>query len=129
MTNLEKNQTKKLSSNTILMRKRRGMSDEEARNTPLMCVRKLTIAKVLEIEKEGLSIGKSAYILGVTTQTLCQFIKRHNIEWRGRQPIKTKGFKDVNCPTYKIEQAGRNVGTILARMSRKCMTVEEALSY
>ena len=99
----------KLHSNTVLMRKRRGMSDEEARNTPLMCVHKLTMTKVLEIEKEGLSIGKSAYVLGVTTATLSAYIRRHKLEWRGRQPIKTKGFKDVNCPTYKIEQAGRNV--------------------
>ena len=50
----------KLHSNTVLMRKRRGMSDEEARNTPLMCVHKLTMTKVLEIEKEGLSkIGRA----------------------------------------------------------------------
>ncbi len=129
MTSLEKSQEKKISSQAIRARKKRGMSDYEARNTPLLCVHKLTLSKVLEIEKHGLSIGKSAYLLNVATPTLSAYIKRHNIEWRGRKPVKKKGVRDVNSKTYKIEQAGRKVGTILARTYRKLMTVEEALSY
>ena len=45
---------------------------------------KLTIPKVLEIEAHGISITSSAILLGVEPQILHAFIKRHNIQWRGK---------------------------------------------
>lgn len=44
----------------------------------------LFLDKVLEVESHGLSLSKSAYLLGVSIGALCKFINKHKIEWRGK---------------------------------------------
>lgn len=44
----------------------------------------LTLEKVLEIETQELSINRSALLLGVLPSFLGKFIKKHNINWRGK---------------------------------------------
>ena len=61
------------------------MTPEQAETLPLQWVKNLTIPKVLEIESHGISITSSAILLDVNPQTLHAFIKRHNIQWRGKR--------------------------------------------
>ena len=57
-----------LNRTTINARIKRGMTREEAENTPLLIDKKLTLQKVLEVEAHGLSLSDSAYLLRVTPQ-------------------------------------------------------------
>lgn len=45
---------------------------------------RLTLEKVLEVEKHGLSYSKSAYLLGVCTDNLWRFCKKHGVTWSGK---------------------------------------------
>ena len=74
-----------LNRTTINARIKRGMTREEAENTPLLIDKKLTLQKVLEVEAHGLSLSDSAYLLRVTPQRLGRFVKSHWIEWRGKK--------------------------------------------
>ena len=74
-----------LNRTTINARIKRGMTREEAENTPLLIDKKLTLQKVLEVEAHGLSLSDSAYLLRVTPQRLGRFVKSHGIEWRGKK--------------------------------------------
>ncbi len=44
----------------------------------------LDMDKVMDVEKLGLSINRSAIVLGVTPEILYYFINKHKIEWRGK---------------------------------------------
>ena len=46
--------------------------------------RKVTNAKIVECEKLGLSINRSAALLGVDYKTLYRRIKKLGINWRGQ---------------------------------------------
>ena len=115
---------------TILSRIKRGMTPEEAENTPLLRKRhnKITMENVLKIEEEGLSLCSSAYILGVTTPTLCAFIKRHNLSWRGKRPNFKNFEKNPNSNLQKSIALGLHNMTIHKRMERLQCSYDEAVA-
>ena len=45
---------------------------------------KVTDKQIMDIERLGLSIGSSAYLLGLDKSTLSKRIKRMKITWRGK---------------------------------------------
>lgn len=49
--------------------------------------KKLTLERVLEVEKHGLSISKSAYLLDVAVATLARFVRDNRIVWRGKKTL------------------------------------------
>ena len=46
---------------------------------------KVTLAQVLDVEKLGLSITRSAYLLGISQPRLSVIIKNEKLTWRGRK--------------------------------------------
>ena len=54
--------------------------------------KKLTLERVLEVEKHGLSISKSAYLLDVAVATLARFVRDNRIVWRGKKPLNKKRY-------------------------------------
>ena len=51
---------------------------------------KVTLKQVLEIEKLGLTITRSAILLNITQSRLSQIIKKHKINWRGKREYITR---------------------------------------
>ena len=51
---------------------------------------KLTDQQIIECEKLGLSINRSAYVLGVHNVTLSKRIKKLGLTWRGKSEFKVK---------------------------------------
>lgn len=117
----------RISKTTIATRIRRGWTKEEAENTPLLCEKTLTLEKVLDVEKHGLSLNKSAHILGVHISKLARYIDRHGIAWRGRKPCFRLGQPDPNSTLQKIVKSGNNYSTIMYRMDIKGMALDEAI--
>lgn len=117
----------RISKTTIASRIRRGWTKEEAENTPLLCEKTLTIESVLEVEAHGLSQSKSAYLLRVSAQTLGKFITRNNIQWRGKMRCYRFGA-DPESPRQAILASGLPESTVYMRMSRKHMTIDEAIA-
>jgi hypothetical protein len=114
---------------TILSRIKRGMTPEEAENTPLLRKRhnKIPMENVLKIEEEGLSISSSAYVLGVPVGSLYHFIQQHNINWRGKRASFYKGEKDYNSNLQKSIALGLHNMTIHKRMERLQCSYDEAV--
>ena len=117
-----------LNRTTINARIKRGMTREEAENTPLLIDKKLTLQKVLEVEAHGLSLSDSAYLLRVTPQRLGRFVKSHGIEWRGKKHCYKYGV-DPDSQRQAILASGLPESTVLARMYRKNLTVDEAIAF
>jgi len=117
----------RISKTTIATRIRRGWTKEQAENTPLLCERTLTLESVLEMEAHGLSQSKSAYLLRVTPQRLGRFVKSHGIEWRGKKRCYRFGA-DPESPRQAILKSGLPESTVYMRMSRKHMTIDEAIA-
>mgnify|MGYP003510787134 FL=1 len=117
----------RISKTTIASRIKRGWTKEEAENTPLLCERMLTLESVLEIEAHGLSQSKSAYLLQVSAQTLGKFITLHNIQWRGKKRCYRFGI-DPESPRQAILKSGLPESTIYMRMTRKHLTIDEAIA-
>ena len=115
---------------TILSRITRGMTPEEAENTPLLRKRlnKITMENVLKIEEEGLSISSSAYVLGVPVGSLYHFIQQHNINWRGKRASFYKGEKDYNSNLQKSIALGLHNMTIHKRMESLQCSYDEAVA-
>jgi len=44
----------------------------------------LSMADVLSVEKLGLSLNRSAYLLNCPIASLSDYVARHNIAWRGK---------------------------------------------
>ena len=116
-----------LNRTTINARIKRGMTREEAENTPLLIDKKLTLQKVLEVEAHGLSQSKSAYLLRVSAQTLGNFIARNEIQWRGKKRFYRFGV-DPESPRQAILKSGLPESTVYMRISRKHMTIDEAIA-
>ena len=116
-----------LNRTTINARIKRGMTREEAENTPLFIDKKLTLQKVLEVEAHGLSLSDSAYLLRVTPQRLGRFVKSHGIEWRGKKRCYRFGA-DPESPRQAILASGLPESTVYMRMARKMMTIDEAIA-
>ena len=51
---------------------------------------KVTLKQVIEVEKLGLTITRSAILLNITQSRLSKIIKKHKINWRGRGECITK---------------------------------------
>lgn len=90
--------------------------------------KKLTIEKVLEIEAHGISITSSAILLGVEPQTLHAFIKRHNIQWRGKGFNYKKGEVNPKSDYQKSKSLGICNMTIHKRMERHGISFDEAVA-
>ena len=117
-----------ISKETIKNRIARGMTPEQAETMPLQWKRKLTKEKVLEIEAHGISITSSAILLGVKPQTLHAFIKRHNIQWRGKGFNYRKGEVNPNSNFQKAKALGVCNMTIQRRMERNWISFDEAVA-
>jgi len=90
--------------------------------------RVLTIKKVLEVEKHGLSINKSAYLLGVSMPKLWRFIEKNNIQWRGKNPCFRKNEVNPNSTSQRIKKSGICKATIYYRINVMGMTLDEAIA-
>jgi hypothetical protein len=88
----------------------------------------LTIKKVLEVEKHGLSINKSAYLLDVSMSKLWRFIKKNKIQWRGKNPCFRKNEVNPESKLQKIKKSGICKGTIYYRINVMGMTLDEAIA-
>ena len=67
-----------------------GMDKIDAITTERRINKKTTLEHVLEVEKIGLSVGRSAYILGISQSRLSEIIIENNINWRGKREYITK---------------------------------------
>lgn len=89
---------------------------------------KLTMDKVLEVEKHGLSINKSAYILGVGMPKLWRFIKKNNIHWSGKKPCFRKNEVNPDSTLQQIKKSGICKATIYYRINVMGLTLEQAIA-
>ena len=89
-----------------------------------MMPKKLTLERVLEVEKHGLSISKSAYLLDVAVATLARFVRDNRIVWRGK---KRFGFNPYSN-NQLILASGVPSSTVYERMARG-LTLHEALNH
>jgi len=112
---------------TIEQRIKRGMTRENAESMPLQVVRVLTMDKVLDIEKEGLSINSSAYVLGVTAPALSAYIKRHKLSWRGKQAEIQKRERFVISQAKQCLASGVSESAVYAQMKRNGLSFSDAL--
>lgn len=88
----------------------------------------LTLKKVLEVEKHGLSINKSSYLLGVSMPKLWRFIKKNKIEWRGKKPCFRKNEVNTDSTSQRIKKSGICKGTIYYRINVMGLTLEQAIA-
>ena len=72
-----------LSPKTVSTRLRSGLTLDEALNRPI-CFKKFTDAQLLEVEAYGLTISKSAYLMGVSPSSVLRRIVKLGITWRGK---------------------------------------------
>lgn len=86
--------------------------------------KKLTLERVLEVEKHGLSISKSAHLLDVAVATLARYIRDNRIVWRGK---KRFGFNPYSN-NQLILSSGVPSSTVYERMARG-LTLHEALNH
>ncbi len=89
---------------------------------------KLTMDKVLEVEAHGLSINKSAYLLGVSMPKLWRFIKKNNIQWSGKKPCLRKNEVNPDSTLQRIKRSGIRKGTIYYRINVMGLTLEQAIA-
>ena len=116
-----------ISKETINARVRRGMSIEDAQTLPLQWHRELTIDKVNEIKKHGLTLSSAAVVLDTSAANLSNFLKRHNIEWPSKGIYYKAGCKDPNSVRAKCEALGVSVHTVWAHMRRRGLTLQDAI--
>lgn len=86
--------------------------------------KKLTLERVLEVEKHGLSISKSAYLLDVAVATLAQFVRDNRIVWRGKKRFGYNPYSNRRL----ILASGVCESTVYRRMARG-LTLHEALEH
>ena len=88
----------------------------------------LTLKKVLEVEKHGLSINKSAYLLGVSMPKLWRFIKKNKIHWSGKKPCFRKNEVNHDSTLQRIKKSGICRATIYYRINVMGLTLEQAIA-
>ena len=88
----------------------------------------LDMDKVMDVEKLGLSINRSAIVLGVTPEILYYFINKHKIEWRGKGYCFKRGETNPNSDRQRALSAGIKPNTVMYRMLRRGISFDEALS-
>ena len=116
-----------ISNQVIYARLKRGMSIEDAQTLPLFWNRKLTLEKVNEIKKHGLTLSSAAVVLDTSAANLSNFLKRHNIEWPSKGIYYKAGCKDPNSVRAKCEALGVSEHTVWAQMRRKGLTLQDAI--
>lgn len=85
--------------------------------------------KVLEVEKHGLSINKSAYLLGIHPTTLLKYTVRENIHWRGKKAFTKAG--EVNPESYRQQIKNNGMVTLSAvnsQMYRNNLKFDDAVA-
>ena len=89
---------------------------------------KLTMDKVLEIEAHGLSVTKSAYLLGVHKTTLLNYINNQKIHWRGKKAFTKAG--EVNPESYRqqIKNQGVTLSAVNSQMYRNNLKFDDAVA-
>ncbi len=103
------------------------MSLEDAQTLPLFWNRKLTLEKVNEIKKSGLTLNSAAVALGVTTPTLAGFLKRRNIVWPTKGIYYKAGQKNPDSVRAKCEASGVSADAVWAHMRRKGLELQDAI--
>ena len=88
----------------------------------------LTLESVLDVEKHGLSINKSAYLLGVSMPKLWRFIKKNNIHWSGKNPCFRKNEVNPDSILQQIKRSGICRATIYYRINVMGLTLEQAIA-
>ena len=88
----------------------------------------LTMDKVMDVEKLGLSINRSAIVLGVTPDKLYYFINQHGIEWRGKGQCFRRGEINPQSNNQRALSAGLKPNTVMYRMLRRGISFDEALA-
>ena len=88
----------------------------------------LTLKKVLEVEKLGLSINKSAYLLNVSMPKLWRFIKKNKIHWSGKKPCFRKNEVNPDSTLQRIKRSGICKATIHYRINVMGLTLEQAIA-
>ena len=116
-----------ISKRTIKKRIKNGMTPEQAATLPLQWGRKLTLEKVNEIKKAGLTLNSAAGALGVTTPTLAGFLKRRNIVWPSKGIYYKAGQKKPDSVRAKCEAAGVSADAVWAHMRRKGLGLQDAI--
>lgn len=86
--------------------------------------KKLTLERVLEVEKHGLSISKSAYLLDVAVATLARFVRDNRIVWRGKKRFGYNPYSNNQL----ILSSGVPSSTVYERMVRG-LTLHEAINH
>ena len=74
---------------TVACRLRRGVDKIDALILGNQRI-KVTLKQVIEVEKLGLTITRSAMLLNITQARLSKIIKKHKINWRGKREYITK---------------------------------------
>lgn len=74
---------------TVARRLRRGVDKIDALILGNQRI-KVTLKQVIEVEKLGLTITRSAILLNITQARLSQIIKKHKINWRGKREYITR---------------------------------------
>ena len=89
---------------------------------------KLTMDKVLELEAHGLSVTKSAYLLGVHKTTLLNYINNQKIHWRGKKAFTKAG--EVNPESYRqqIKTQGVTLSAVNSQMYRNNLKFDDAVA-
>ncbi len=89
----------------------------------------LDMDKVMDVEKLGLSINRSAIVLGVTPEILYYFINKHSITWRGKGYCFKRGETNPNSDRQRALSAGIKPNTVMYRMLRRGISFDEALAW
>ena len=74
---------------TVAARLKLGADKIDALILGNQCI-KVTLKQVIEVEKLGLTITRSAILLNITQSRLSQIIKKHKINWRGKREYITR---------------------------------------
>lgn len=74
---------------TVARRLRRGVDKIDALILGNQRI-KVTLKQVIEVEKLGLTITRSAILLNITQARLSQIIKKYKINWRGKREYITR---------------------------------------
>ena len=74
---------------TVARRLRRGVDKIDALILGNQRI-KVTLKQVIEVEKLGLTITRSAILLNITQSRLSQIIKKYKINWRGKREYITR---------------------------------------
>ena len=88
----------------------------------------LDLNSVMDVEKLGLSINRSAIVLGVTTEKLYYFINKYGIEWRGKGYCHKRGEVNPQSNKQRAIAAGLKPNTVIGRMARRGISFDEALA-